>query len=468
MTQAVQWDQGISDAWSRIAQTGPRILVFVLVLAAGAMIVRALLRAADRALEHTGFDRLLARSGAARLLHSDEATLQTGLLRLAAAACFLAVLRAALGVFGPSPADRMAGTALDVLAKVLLAFAIVLVGLALAAAARQFLTDSLAGLRHGRTVGRVVAGIAVLAFGKAALDELGLGTSVTTPLLYAVLASCTGVVVVGVGGGLIRPMQSRWEEILDHAEDTAQEARAAWRTNHAPTHAAPSATSAPAGPAHAAPLTPTAPPPHAAPPAQPPLPPVSVPPPSLPSPLPSRPPASQARPARSASPPFTASMLPTAPPWGGSPQAGGFLTVPEGPPGPTGPAPGAAAPGTGSADPAGPLVAPRPDSAHDPYGTAADDERRGPPAPPPAVQRPSFPPPGERPRPARPGVPAAPRTAPGAPDQRSSATPPAAGPRGPVASSNQAIPPPAPGTVPRPVPADPKPTPPVRGERPAP
>lgn len=440
----MQWDQGISDAWSRIAQTGPRILVFVLVLAAGTMIVWALLRAADRALEHTGFDRLLARSGAARLLHSDEATLRTGLLRLAAAACLLAVLRAALGVFGPSPADRMAGTALDVLAKVLLAFAIVLVGLALAAAARQFLTDSLTGLRHGRTVGRVVAGIAVLAFGKAALDELGIGTSVTTPLLYAVLASCTGVVVVGVGGGLIRPMQSRWEEILDHAEDTAQEARVAWRTNHAPALAAPSAT---AGPPHTAPPLPSPAPP-------------------LPSPPPARPPASQARPARSASPPFTASTLPTAPPWTGSPQAGGFLTVPEVAPGLTSPAPGAA-PGAGPAGPAGPLVAPRPDSARDPYGTATDDARRGPLAPQPAARRPSFPPPGERPRPARPGVPATPRTAPGAPDQRSSTTPPAAGPRGPVASSNQAIPPPAPGTVPRPVPADPTPTPPDRGERPA-
>ncbi|ABW16553.1 conserved hypothetical protein [Parafrankia sp. EAN1pec] len=231
MTQAVQWDQGVSDAWSRIAQIGPKILVFALVLTVGAVVVRGALHAADRVLEQAGLDGALDRAGASRLLRCQTGVIRGWLLRVVAVICLLAILRAALGVFGPSPADRMAGTALALLARALLAAVIALLGLALAAWARRLVTESFAGLRHGNALSRAVAGFAVLAFGKAALDELGIGTSVTTPLLYAVLAACTGVVVVGVGGGLVRPMQSRWEKILDRAEDGAGEARAAWHAN---------------------------------------------------------------------------------------------------------------------------------------------------------------------------------------------------------------------------------------------
>jgi hypothetical protein len=45
---------------------------------------------------------------------------------------------------------------------------------------------------------------------------------VTTPILVAVLATIAGILIVGVGGGLIRPMQSRWETWLHVAERETQ------------------------------------------------------------------------------------------------------------------------------------------------------------------------------------------------------------------------------------------------------
>ncbi|WP_018503997.1 hypothetical protein [Parafrankia discariae] len=264
VTQAVQWDQGVSDAWSRIAQIGPKILVFAFAVAVGAVVIRGVLHAADRMLEQAGLDGAIDRAGASRLLRCQTGVIRGWLLRLVAVIGLLAVLRAALGVFGPSPADRMAGAALALLARALLAAVIALLGLALAARARRLVTESFAGLQHGNLLSRVVAGFAVLAFGKAALDELGIGTSVTTPLLYAVLATGTGVVVVGVGGGLVRPMQSRWEDILDRAEDSAGEARAVWRANRVGTPnrggtpPPPAATPATPAPAATSPPTPAA------------------------------------------------------------------------------------------------------------------------------------------------------------------------------------------------------------------
>ncbi|RWR20563.1 hypothetical protein D8Y23_05545 [Microbacterium enclense] len=55
----------------------------------------------------------------------------------------------------------------------------------------------------------------------AALNQIEVATFVTTPILIAVLAIIAGVIIVGAGGGLIKPMQQRWEAMLTKAEDEA-------------------------------------------------------------------------------------------------------------------------------------------------------------------------------------------------------------------------------------------------------
>jgi hypothetical protein len=87
------------------------------------------------------------------------------------------------------------------------------------------------GLSHGRTLATIAAafilGIGII----AALNQVGIATTVTTPILIAVPAAVVGVVgvavaVVGVGGGLIKPMQTRWESYLLKAESEAPKLKA--------------------------------------------------------------------------------------------------------------------------------------------------------------------------------------------------------------------------------------------------
>ena len=52
----------------------------------------------------------------------------------------------------------------------------------------------------------------------AALNQVGIALTVTLPVLIAVLGTIAGILVVGVGGGLIKPMQNRWEDYLTRAE----------------------------------------------------------------------------------------------------------------------------------------------------------------------------------------------------------------------------------------------------------
>jgi len=92
---------------------------------------------------------------------------------------------------------------------------------AIAAAAKALMQGSLGALSYGKVLANV-AGVFILGLGViAALNQVGIATTVTTPVLIAVLATLAGVIVVGVGGGLIKPMATRWETYLAAAEAEA-------------------------------------------------------------------------------------------------------------------------------------------------------------------------------------------------------------------------------------------------------
>ena len=61
----------------------------------------------------------------------------------------------------------------------------------------------------------------------AALNQVGIGTTVTLPVLIAVLATISGIMIVGVGGGLIGPMRNRWEGWLSNFEAETRNRQAA-------------------------------------------------------------------------------------------------------------------------------------------------------------------------------------------------------------------------------------------------
>ncbi|SNQ48038.1 conserved membrane hypothetical protein [Frankia canadensis] len=227
LTGAIAWDRGASDAWSRIAETSPKVGVCLAILIVGALLVRIAARLLAVIAGRCGVDRVLERGGLPALLRRPAGEIRTGALRALAGLGHLTVLRVAVGVFGPSAAGSTITELLILLLHTAVAIIVVLLGVSLARLARTFVREALRDLTYRRAVSDTVAAVIVIAFGKAGLDEVGLATSVTTPVLWAILATVGGVVVVGVGGGLVRPMQRRWEEILDHAEQSAAAVRLA-------------------------------------------------------------------------------------------------------------------------------------------------------------------------------------------------------------------------------------------------
>ena len=89
----------------------------------------------------------------------------------------------------------------------------------LANVAREFVSNILSAASYGRTPGWVAWGFIAFFGAIAALAQVGVATFVLGPVLNAVLFSLAGIAIVGVGGGLIQPMRSRWERMLTKAEE---------------------------------------------------------------------------------------------------------------------------------------------------------------------------------------------------------------------------------------------------------
>jgi hypothetical protein len=209
--------QGLSDMWRSVLLFLPKALVFVVILIVGYLVARLLRAGVARLLRKAGFDRAVERGAVGRML-AGKVGASDVCGRLVFYGILLFALELAFGVWGPNPVADLLTELIAWLPRAFVAIVIVVVAAAIAGAVHDVIARALGGLGYGRVLARAVAVVIVTLGVIAALDQVEIATAVTRPLLIAVLATVAGVVIVGVGGGLIRPMQSRWEGWLDRAE----------------------------------------------------------------------------------------------------------------------------------------------------------------------------------------------------------------------------------------------------------
>lgn len=215
---AIDFQQGFSDAWSSVATFVPKLVGFLVILLIGWIVAKVVATIVDKVLERVGFDRLVERGGIQRMLSRSRYDASDLLAKLAYYAILLIALQLGFGVFGPNPVSNMLNGIVAWLPKAAVAIIIVVIAGAIAHAVREMVGTMLGGLSYGPMVGRI-AGVFVWGVGiVAALNQIGVATAVTMPILITVLATLGGILVVGVGGGMIRPMQQRWENWLSGLE----------------------------------------------------------------------------------------------------------------------------------------------------------------------------------------------------------------------------------------------------------
>ena len=215
---AVDWDGAVTDGFRDVATFVPRLLGCLLILVVGYFLAKLVAKVVDKLLERAGFDRAVERGGISKALARSSWDASDIVAKLVFFAVFVPVLSAALGVLGIAALQEPLAAFIALIPKILVALALVVIGAMLAGAAKSFISNALGGLSYAGLLGTAAAVLILFGFVKAALDQVGVATQVTTPLLYTVFASVAGVIIVGVGGGLIKPMQSRWESMLNKAD----------------------------------------------------------------------------------------------------------------------------------------------------------------------------------------------------------------------------------------------------------
>src|SRR5438067_2533293 len=107
MFPTVDWGNGISDAWSKVAAFAPKFAGFLVILFVGYFVAKALGKVVDRVLERVGFDNLVERGGVKKALSKSKYDASDIIGKIVFWGAFLFVLQLAFGLFGTNPVSTL-------------------------------------------------------------------------------------------------------------------------------------------------------------------------------------------------------------------------------------------------------------------------------------------------------------------------------------------------------------------------
>jgi hypothetical protein len=220
---AINIQEGLTDAWTRIATFVPKLVGFLLILVIGYIIARVLAAVVDRLLERVGFDQWVERGSFGAALRRSSFDASDILAKLVFWTVFLIALQLAFGAFGPNPVSDLLRGLIAYLPRLFVAVVILVIASALAKVVTDLLKATLATVSGGEWIARA-AGMAILVFGIfAALNELLIAPAIVNGLYYAILVAVVGAFIVAVGGGGVRTMQRYWERASTSVESKTDE-----------------------------------------------------------------------------------------------------------------------------------------------------------------------------------------------------------------------------------------------------
>ena len=215
---AIEWEQGLNDAWASIATFVPKLLGFFAILIIGYFVAKVLARAADAILERIGFDGWVERGSLKAALEKSKFDPSDIVAVIVFWTIFLIALQLAFGIFGPNPISDLIEGIIAYLPNVIVAVVILVIAAAVAKVVTDLLSAMLGSVQGGTWMARG-AGMAILVVGIfAALNQLQIAPEIVNGLYYAILIAIVGSTIVAVGGGGIRTMQRYWERTTSKLE----------------------------------------------------------------------------------------------------------------------------------------------------------------------------------------------------------------------------------------------------------
>jgi hypothetical protein len=221
---AVDFSSTVTDGLRTITTFVPKLIGALVILLVGYFIAKAIAKVLDKVLERVHFDEAVEKGPVKQALSRSNYDASDIVSKLVFYAIFIPFLSAAVSVLDIVALEQPMAAFIALIPKIIVAVVLVVVGGVVAGAVKSLVTNSLGGLSYGRYLADGLGILVMLGFLKAALDQVGIATDVTGPILYALLATVAGILIVGVGGALIKPMQGRLENALSKGEAEARTA----------------------------------------------------------------------------------------------------------------------------------------------------------------------------------------------------------------------------------------------------
>jgi hypothetical protein len=227
---ALDLETPVRDGITTVATFVPKLLGFLVILLVGWFVAKLVAKLVDKLLERAGFDRAVERGGIKKALAQSSYDASDIVAKLVFFAIFIPFLSAAVGTLGINALQEPLAAFIALIPRIIVAIVLVVIGAVIAGTVKSFIANALGGLSYGTVLANAASLLILLGFVKSALDQVGIATTVTGPLLYTILGTVAGVIIIGAGGGLIKPMQNRWESMLNKAETESATVRAQSRT----------------------------------------------------------------------------------------------------------------------------------------------------------------------------------------------------------------------------------------------
>jgi hypothetical protein len=228
---AVDFGSTVTDGVRTVTTFIPKLLGFLIILIVGYFIARIVAKVVDKVLDKVGFDKAVEKGPVRQALSKSEYDASDIVSKLVFYAIFIPFLAAAVGTLGIAALVQPLNAFILLIPKIIVAVIIVVVGGVVAGAVKKLVEGALGGLSYGKVLANALSFLVILIFIKAALDQVGIATTVTGSVLIAVLATVAGILIVGVGGALIKPLQGRLETALTKASSEAAGAKEQVKSN---------------------------------------------------------------------------------------------------------------------------------------------------------------------------------------------------------------------------------------------
>ena len=214
---AVEWSQGIEDAWADLAGFAPKLIAAVVVLMVGWFIARVIRKIVEKVLTKIKFDQYVDKAGIGapveRAGYPDSGKL---LAKLIYYMIMLTVLQLAIGVFGDSAVNEAFDGLIAFIPKLFIAIIIVVITGVVANTVRSLVEPAVSHLGVGPLLAKAAFVAIWVIGGFAAFDQLEVASDTVDTLFQTVTYSLGLILVIKFGVGGVWAARDRfWPAVYD-------------------------------------------------------------------------------------------------------------------------------------------------------------------------------------------------------------------------------------------------------------